>query len=139
MLIKKSSTVITEVAKLTRVKNNVRSNGAQYQQLLQGLPAAIYTCDAKGRIMLYNKAAAALWGREPDIGKDLWCGSWRIYKTDGTPLPLEKYPMALTIAQGKPVSGEEIIIERPDGSRYHVQPNPQPIFDVSGRIIGAVN
>jgi two-component sensor histidine kinase len=30
-----------------------------------------------GRIMFYNPAAAALWGRHPALGVDVWCGSWR--------------------------------------------------------------
>jgi PAS domain-containing protein len=45
-----------------------------YQQLIQALPGAIYTCDANGYILTYNQAAAVLWGREPAIGKDAWCG-----------------------------------------------------------------
>lgn len=135
----KRKALVTERVKPAGVKNNIRNTGAQYQQLLHGLPAAIYTCDVKGRIMLYNRAAANLWGREPEIGKDLWCGSWKVYNKDGTPLPPDKYPMAMAIAQGRAENGEEIIIERPDGRCYHVQPHPQLIFDASGKIVGAVN
>ena len=35
--------------------------------------------------------------------------------------------------------GEEIIVERPDGTRRHVLPYPDPIFDAAGEIVGAVN
>ena len=111
----------------------------RYRQLVHALPAAVYTCDAKGRILLYNRAAALLWGREPEIGKDLWCGSWRIFRTDGTPLPLETCPMAVALKEGRPVYGEEIIVERPDGVRRNVLPHPRPIFDSSGNVIQAVN
>jgi len=31
-------------------------------ELLQALPVAVYTTDAAGRIIYYNKAAAARWG-----------------------------------------------------------------------------
>ncbi|MER3464962.1 MAG: hypothetical protein C4329_11655 [Chitinophagaceae bacterium] len=34
-----------------------------YEQLLHGLPVAVYTCDATGKIHLYNDAAQKLWGR----------------------------------------------------------------------------
>ena len=44
-----------------------------YHRIIQGLAAAVYTCDAEGRIMFYNEAAVALWGRKPE--QDLWCGS----------------------------------------------------------------
>lgn len=109
------------------------------QQLLQALPAAVYTCDASGYIQLYNKAAVELWGREPVIGEDLWCGSWKIYREDGTPLALDECPMAITLKEGKRVEGEEIIIEKPNGERRHIMPYPQPIFDDSGMIVGAIN
>ena len=108
-------------------------------QLLQALPAAVYTCNATGYIQLYNKAAVELWGREPIVGEDLWCGSWKIYKPDGSPLPLDECPMAITLREGRKVEGEEIIIEKPNGERRVIMPYPQAIFDDSGRIAGAVN
>ncbi len=116
------------------VGNNLLTN-----QLLQALPAAVYTCDADGYIQLYNKAAVELWGREPIAGKDQWCGSWKIYRMDGTLLPLEECPMAITLKEGKEVRDAEIIIEKPSGERRVIMPYPQPIFDESGRIAGAIN
>jgi PAS domain-containing protein len=64
------------------------------QELLDVLPAAIYTTDAKGRITYYNEAAAALWGCRPCLNSDQWCGAWRLYWPDGTPLPNDQCPMA---------------------------------------------
>ena len=111
----------------------------RYRELIHSLPAAVYTCDAQGRIQLYNQAAVILWGREPEIGKDLWCGSWKIYRPDGTPLPLDECPMAVTLREGRAVRGEEIVIERPDGSKRHVVPHPEPIRDASNTVIGAIS
>lgn len=111
----------------------------RYRQLIQSLPAAIYTCDAAGRIQFFNKAAALLWGREPLIGEDLWCGSWKIYKTDGSPLPLDSCPMAIALHEGRAVFGQEIVIERPDGVRRNILPHPRPIFNLKGEVIEAVN
>lgn len=47
--------------------------------------------------------------------------------------------MAVTIREGRAVRGEEIIIERPDGTRRHVLPHPEPIVDASGAVVGAIN
>lgn len=110
-----------------------------YRDLIQGLPAAVYTCDAQGCIVLYNQAAVDLWGREPEIGKDQWCGSWKMYRPDGSPLPLDECPMAVCLREGRAVRDEEIVIERPDGSRRHVLPHPESLFDASGAVMGAVN
>lgn len=116
----------------------VVSKGNNLELLLES-PVAIYTCDVKGVIQIYNKAAVELWGRAPEAGKDQWCGSWKIYRPDGTPLPLDQCPMAIILKGGKVSPDVEIIIERPDGSRRHVIPHPQPILDLSGAITGAAN
>ncbi len=117
----------------------IAASESRYRSLVHSLPAAVYTCDADGRITLYNRAAAELWGREPALGEDRWCGSWKIYRPDGTPLPLDTCPMAIALREGHTVDGQEIIIERPDGSRRHVLPHPEPMFDSAGRLTGATN
>ena len=128
-----------EIAERKQMEGVLRERELQYHQLVTSLPAALYTCDAQGRIMLYNEAAVALWGREPKVGKDLWCGSWRIYEPDGTPLPLDQSPMAVAIREGRSIRGKEIVIERPDGTQRYVLPYPEPIRNASGEVIGAVN
>lgn len=114
-------------------------NSEPLLQIIQQLPGAFYTCDAKGYITFYNDEAASLWGQKPEIGKDLWCGSWKIYWPDGTPCPLDSCPMALALREGKIVEGTEIIVERPDGQRKHILPHPRLIIDSSGKAIGAFN
>ena len=47
--------------------------------------------------------------------------------------------MAVCLREGRAVRGEEIVIERPDGSRRHVLPHPEPLLDASGAVVGAVN
>jgi PAS domain S-box-containing protein len=131
--------VTERTAELEASAVRLRESEARYRHLIQALPVAVYTCDAQGRITLYNEAAVALWGREPQVDKDLWCGSWRIYKPDGTPLPAEESPMAVTVREGRAVRGQEIVIERPDGSRSYVLPYPDPIRDAAGVVVGAVN
>jgi PAS domain S-box-containing protein len=107
--------------------------------LVNALPAPIYMTEAVGRIILYNEAAAAMWGCRPEIGKSQWCGSWKLYWPDGTPLPHDECPMAVTLKTGRPVRGVEAVAERPDGTRVPFMPYPTPLHDASGRLVGAVN
>ncbi|MGC1244109.1 MAG: PAS domain S-box protein [Chryseosolibacter sp.] len=116
-----------------------RNQHSHYGDLLNMLPAAIYFCDADGYITSYNEAAVTLWGRRPVPGKDLWCGSWKVYTADGQPLPLDQCPMARTLRSRTPVVGQEILIERPNGDKIHVLPHPHPIYDDKGNFSGAVN
>lgn len=112
---------------------------ARYLQLIQGLPAAIYTCDANGYIATYNQAAINLWGRKPVIGKDKWCGFWKAYTIDGTPMLHEQSPMATAIKEAREINEVELVIERPDGQIRNVLLNPKPFFNSHGHVIGGVN
>ena len=47
--------------------------------------------------------------------------------------------MAKALQEGKEYSDEEIVIERPDGSRWVALAHANPFYDKSGRIAGAVN
>lgn len=133
------SCIARDITERIRTAEALRLSEARYRELIQALPAAVYTTDERGRIMLYNQAAVGLWGREPEIGKDLWCGSWKIYRPDGTPLPLDECPMAVTLRDGRPIRGEEIVIERSDGTRRHVLPHPEPMRNAQGVVVGAIN
>jgi PAS domain S-box-containing protein len=110
-----------------------------YRQVLDALPGAIYATDAHGVVTFFNREAAALAGREPEIGKDKWCVTWRLYQPDGTPLPHDQCPMALALKEKRPVRGVMAIAERPDGTRVPFAPYPTPIFDQSGELVGGVN
>lgn len=112
---------------------------ARYLQIIQGLPAAIYTCDANGYIATYNQAAINLWGREPVIGKDKWCGFYKAYTIDGTPVSHEQSPMATTLQQGREINEVELVIERPDGQIRNVLFNPRAFLNSHGHVIGGVN
>ena len=95
--------------------------------------------DAEGRLTFYNEAAAAFWGCRPQLGESKFCGSWKLYWSDGTPLPHDQCPMAMALHQGRPIRGMEAVAERPDGTRIPFIPYPTPLFDASGRLTGAIN
>jgi PAS domain S-box-containing protein len=111
----------------------------QSAQILDALPVAVYATDPDGRITYYNQAAADLWGHEPSLGRAYWCGSFKLFWPDGTPLAHDQCPMAVALKTQKPVRGVEAVAERPDGKRVPFAPYPTPLFDSSGALIGAVN
>jgi len=117
----------------------LRESERAYRQLVHGLPVAVYTTDAEGGIELFNEAAVALWGRRPRPHEDRWCCSEKLFTPDGTPIPVEQWPLALAIRENRQVLGEEVILEQPDGNRYWVVQHPCPMHDADGRVNGAVN
>src|SRR5580692_6674314 len=79
----------------------LRERGEQFRQLLDALPAAVYTTDAGGRLTFYNQAAVAFSGRKPELGSDQWCVSWRLYWPDGRPMRHDECPMAVALRTGQ--------------------------------------
>src|SRR5215475_6480763 len=124
---------------LARAGEAALGGDGYYRQVLEALPVAVYMTDADGRISFYNAAAAALWGCRPELGKSEWCGSLRLFWPDGTPLPHDQCPMALTLKRKEPVRGIEAVAERPDGSRVPFRRIPTPLFGAAGELVGAVN
>lgn len=113
----------------------------QIGRLASLIPAAVYTCDAEGRITYFNRRAAELWGREPRLGDDQekFCGSFRLWKPDGTLLRHEDCPMADAVRDGRAARNLEVVIEQPSGRRIVANVNIDPLFDVEGRLVGAIN
>ncbi|TDO73156.1 PAS domain S-box-containing protein [Flavobacterium chryseum] len=119
-------------------RKKIEEREKMYKDLIHKLPVATYSCDREGRILIYNKAAAVLWGREPEIGKDLWHESWNIYNNKNNPIPLTSYSMATALHEDNLSLSKEIIIERPNGDKRNVLPYPVPFRDAEGQITGAV-
>ena len=117
----------------------LRERERRFRELLDALPAAVYTTDAAGRITYYNEAAVELWGHRPALGSSEWCGSWKLYWPDGTPLAHADCPMATALKENRAVRGMEAAAERPDGTRVPFIPYPTPLHDETGKLVGAVN
>ena len=114
---------------------------AEFRRLLDKLPAGAYTCDAAGLITYYNSRAVELWGRAPRLNDpvDRYCGSFKLFSIDGTPIVHSRCWMALALANDQEYDGHEIVIERPDGRRVTALAHANPIHDEHGHLCGAVN
>ena len=110
-----------------------------YRDILEDLPAAIYTTDRDGRITYFNRACVELAGRTPILGDDQWCVTWKLFTADGVALPHSESPTAVALRDQQAFLGEENIAERPDGTRITILSYPTPIFDAAGECIGVVN
>ena len=119
-------------------RSAVARGGLRYRDFLDALGVAVYTTDADGRITFYNEAAATFWGRRPELGEE-WCGSLRLFWSDGRPMRHDECPIAIALRENRPVRGYEAIVERPDGTRLTFVPYPTPLRDDDGGLIGAVN
>jgi len=128
-----------DITELRRTQAQMREGRRVGRRVMEAIPAAIYTTDADGRLLYFNKAAEDMWGVAPRLGDQFWCGSWKIEWPDGRPVPHDACPMAVAIKEKRAMVGPEAVAVRPDGARVPFMPYPTPIFDSKGELIGAVN
>jgi len=125
-----------------RAEDALRENTERYRTLFDLAPVAVYCCDVSGVIRDYNNRAAELWGRKPEPGDtdERFCGSFKMYRPDGSFMPHEQCPMGDVLTGKVPgIHDGEVHIERPDGSRVIVIVNIAPLKNEHAEVIGAIN
>jgi PAS domain-containing protein len=101
-----------DVTERERALAEVKRKDELLRQVLDALPTALYTTDAGGRITYCNRAAAELAGREPEIGRDDWSVTFRLFTPDGEEIPAEQRPLTLTLKENRPVWGVDLDLHR---------------------------
>ena len=131
-----------EINERKQVEAALRESEERFHTLFELGPVAVYYCDASGVIQNFNRRAAELWGREPALGDtdERFCGSFKLFRPDGSFTPHEQSPMAEVLSGKIPeASGTEALIERHDGSRVSVAVKIRSLKNERGEITGAIN
>lgn len=129
---------IQDISELRAARDALRARQGWSRSIVENSPVGVFQVDAKGRIQDFNRAATELWGRTPQIGKDLWCGALKLWTPQGEVLPHDRSPMALALAERRQIAGAEVLFERPDGERCAMLAYPTPLFDAAGGPVGAI-
>ena len=116
---------LDHVRLLARERQTRRLLGA----VLEQMPIPVMVASTDGRVLFRNAGVTAVLGEHPDpIGA----------RADGRRLAASEWPLARSLATGEVVVDEEIVIERPDGSRGVIEASSGPILDESGAVVAAV-
>jgi PAS domain-containing protein len=85
-----------EITEREHAEEALRGSEERYRTLFDMGPVAVYSCDGDGVIKEFNRRAAELWGREPEEGntEERFCGSFRLFRPDGSFMRPEESPMA---------------------------------------------
>lgn len=137
-----SSNTFTTPDSSSEIVEQTRRTEDRYRALFDLAPVAVYSCDVSGVIGEYNDRAVELWGRKPEVGDtdERFCGSFKMYRPDGSYMPHEQCPMGDVLTGKVPgIHDGEVHIERPDGSRIIVIVNIAPLRDERGEVTGAIN
>jgi PAS domain S-box-containing protein len=133
---------VRDITERKKTECALRASEERFRTLFELGPSAVYSCDARGVIQDFNVRATELWGRTPARGDDSerFCGSIKMFRPDGSFMSHDQCPMAWVVS-GKvsEVNDEEVIVERPDGSRVTAVVNIRPLRNDRGEVSGAIN
>ncbi len=137
-----ASKIARDISERKQAEQERRVSEERYRILFDLGPVAVYSCNASGLILDFNRRAAELWGRAPRVGDtdERFCGSHRMLRPDGTFMPHAQCPMAEVLSGEIPEARDmEVQIERPDGSRVTVIVNIRALKNEYGVVTGAIN
>lgn len=111
----------------------------RFETVVRQMPSGVIVAEApSGKVIYDNEQSRHIFRqgvRTVDSVQDFH--QWKIYRMDGSPLPVEEYPLARAL-RGETVMGEELEIGRGDGTRGYVSVNATALRDASGRIVSGV-
>lgn len=108
--------------------------------ILANLPIGITLSDASGKPLMRNQAGVTMLGRglDPQVNKDNLAQSYQISRADGSLYPNEDLPLTMALNSGLPISKDDLIIQRPDGTKHSLRATSVPIKNSEGQVTSAV-
>ncbi len=109
------------------------------QALMQALPVGVALVDAEGGNVGSNAAFEQVWrGPRPATKSVSDYAAYKAWWADtGQPVQPEEWASARAVQEGETVIGQEMQIQRFDGTRAFVLNSAAPIRDAQGQIVGS--
>ena len=122
-------------AAVDRATSELHESEDRYRALVASLSDGVVVHGASGEIIDSNPAAAAILGLAPDElrGRGPDVRRWRAIREDGSPLPLDEHPLALSLRTGRPLDGRIMGVHRPDGALVWLSVSTRPRDEEGGR------
>jgi len=113
---------------------------ARFEAILQQMPSAVILAEApSGRLILGNPQVEEVLGHSYVESRSIEeYDSYQGFHPDGRPLAPAEYPLSRALQGGQVVRGEEISIQRDDGTLGVIRINAAPIRDRDGSIVAGV-
>jgi two-component system cell cycle sensor histidine kinase/response regulator CckA len=126
-----------DVSQRQQAEEALRWSELWQRRLIESLGVGVVVHAADTRIVTSNPEASRVLGLTVDQlqGRTAIDPAWRFLREDGSPLPLDEFPVSQVVASRRPFSGKVFGIERGDGGPLSwVLVNAYPINDATGRL-----
>ncbi len=120
-------------------EDNVQQHQYFLEAVLYNIEDGIVACDEQGLLTVFNRATRDFHGiPQEKIAPEEWANHYDLFLGDGkTPMPKEEIPLYKAF-QGEHIHNQEMCILPKDGEQRLLLASGQPLFDDSGKKIGAV-
>ncbi len=117
----------------------VRTSEKKYRTLIHKIQAAVVVHGPDTRIITCNPMAEELLGLTEDqlLGKTAIDPDWHFFRTDGSVMPSDEYPVNQVIATGQPLRNFAVKVHRPHKRAEQdvwVLVSGDPVLDESGEL-----
>jgi PAS domain S-box-containing protein len=134
---------INERKRVDEVRESVRKElafeRARFESVVRQIPIGVLIAEAPtGRLVYDNEQSRHIFRQEfHQVAGFADYGQWKIYRLDGSPMPIEECPLVRALG-GETVIDEELQIGRGDGTQGFVSVTATPIRDALGEIVSGL-
>ncbi|MCR9141576.1 MAG: EAL domain-containing protein [bacterium] len=124
-----------------RALAEARRAEAMHHSLLEVMPGGVVHVSADGAILYANQEARRMLGYSYDELTKRYTVDWSpaTIREDGTPFPIEEYPVSRALATGQTQPPATIGVQRPDGKLFWAVFRATPVRDPGdGQVAGAM-
>jgi PAS domain S-box-containing protein len=122
-------TVFRDITDRKRAEQNLHVALIKYKTLFDSFPLGISVSDKTGSILETNAIAEKLLGISKDehVQREIDGAEWRIFRPDGTPMPVEEYASVRALQEGRMVENVEMGVLKPDASIIWINVTAAPM------------
>ncbi|MBD0284967.1 MAG: PAS domain S-box protein [Flavisolibacter sp.] len=130
---------MTDSEAMSSVKEILYPDQFSKKNILEFLPLAVYVCNKNGHVTYCNENAVRLWACKPPTDEqEKFYTFYKIWTLEGTLIPPDQTPMAITLQTGRSFRNMEAIMEKSDSSKFYGLINIDPLFNDANDLIGAI-
>jgi PAS domain S-box-containing protein len=122
-----------------RLRHLATKDHGLLRAILQESPHGILVSDARGKLLVQNRAAERIWAGSATADDVEGWGKYRAFHPDGRPYAPSDWSMARCLSENRTVEAEEVHFQRFDGTHGILLGSCAPIRAADGTLLGAVS